>query len=121
MAEGVRVVAALADPVGEELERKTLGERSRSAQGSGAARGDRRRLRGAPERDDRLRGADDQERQRDRPARLQLRRALERGAGGVVREALAEAGLPEDSVTLLPAAAATTWPSWRPRRGWSTC
>ena len=40
----------------------------------------------------------------------------------IVREALAEAGLPEDAVLLLgrrrPRA---SWPSWRPRRAWSTC
>ena len=81
MADGVRAVAALDDPVGEELDQRTL-ESGLSCASSGAARGRRRRLRGAAQRDDRLRGADDQERQRDRPARLQLGRAHQRGAGG---------------------------------------
>ena len=101
---------------------QNAGERPRPAQGAGAARGRRRRLRGAAERDDRLRGADDQERQRDRPARLQLRRALERGAGGG-RPRGARRGGPARGrgARCWPAAATTTWPSWRPRRGWSTC
>ena len=72
---------SLDDPIGEELERKTLDGRSRPAQAAGPAWRRRRRLRGAPQRDDRLRGADDQERQRDRPARIQLCRTLERRAG----------------------------------------
>ena len=82
MAEGVRAVAALDDPIGEELDRRTLASGLGPAQGSGAAGRRRGRLRGAAERDHRLRGADDQERQRDRAAGVQLCRALERGAGG---------------------------------------
>ena len=39
----------------------------------------------------------------------------------VVREALAEAGLPEDAVCCSSAATGTGWPSWRPRRAPSTC
>ena len=40
----------------------------------------------------------------------------------VVREALAEAGLPRGRGAARSAAAATrSWPSWRPRRASSTC
>ena len=38
MAEGVEVVAALDDPVGEEIERWGACERDRDAEGAGAAR-----------------------------------------------------------------------------------
>ena len=38
MAEGVRAIIALPDPVGEELERQDARERPRPAQGAGAAR-----------------------------------------------------------------------------------
>ena len=78
MAEGVRVGRRARRPGRRGAGTENAGQRPRPAQGAGAARGRRRRLRGAAERDDRLRGADDQERQRDRPARLQLRRALQR-------------------------------------------
>ena len=38
----------------------------------------------------------------------------------LVREAVAEAGLPEGSVELLDGGTAPSSPSWRPRRAWST-
>ena len=77
---------------------QTLGQRPRPAQAAGAAGRRRRRLRGAAERDDRLRGADDQERQRDRAARLHYAERSNGALAAIVREALAEAGLPEDAV-----------------------
>ena len=100
MAEGVRVVAGLDDPVGEQLERKALA-RAWTCARSGRRWGRRRRLRGAPERDDRLRGADDQERQRDRAAGFQLRERSNAALAAIVREALIEAELPEDAVLML--------------------
>ncbi len=39
----------------------------------------------------------------------------------IVREALAEVGLPEDAVLLLAGGGGRTWLSWRPRTDWSTC
>ncbi len=44
MADGVRAVVALADPVGEVLEREDAGERAGPDQAAGAARRRRRRL-----------------------------------------------------------------------------
>ena len=98
----MREIVALPDPVGEELERRTIQdglELRKLRVPLGRRRGD---LRGAPERDRRLRRALPQERQRDRPARLELRRALERGARRrwSARRCV-DAGLPEGSVELL--------------------
>ena len=121
MAAGVRAIAALDDPVGEEIESADARERARPAQAPGAARGRRRRLRGAPERDHRLRRADDQERQRDRPARLQLRRALQRRPGrrSSARRSPTRAARGRGRAARRPAAARTS-PSWRPRTASST-
>ena len=102
MADGRARDRGAADPVGEELEERTLASGLRPAQGAGAARRDRGRLRGAAERDRRLRRADAEERQRDRAARLELRRALQRGAGGGrARGAWPRPGCPRASVELL--------------------
>ena len=101
MAEGVRAIAALPDPIGEELERRTLAERARAAQAAGAAgvvavvyearpnvtidcaaltikSGNAIVLRGSHYAE-RTNGA----------------------LAAIVREALAEAGLPQDAVVLL--------------------
>ena len=57
MAAGVRAIAALPDPVGEVVDGFRRAQRPRDPQGARPARRRRRRLRGAPERDDRRRGA----------------------------------------------------------------
>ena len=122
MAEGVRAVASLEDPIGEELERKTLAERARPAQAAGAAWRRRRRLRGAAQRDDRLRGADDQERQRDRAARFAATRSAptERWRRSCARR-WPRPGCRRTRCCCSSVAVARTWRSWRPRRGSSTC
>ena len=74
-------VAALPDPVGEVIDGGRLANGLDAAQGPRAARRRRRRLRGAPERHDRRRRAVPEVRQRDRAARLLVRRALQRRAG----------------------------------------
>ncbi len=81
MAAGVRMIAALPDPVGEVVDGHRLAERSRRAQGEGAAWRGRRGLRGATERDHRCGGAVPEVGQRDRAAGLELRGALQRRAG----------------------------------------
>ena len=98
---GVRAIVALPDPVGEVIEQRTLASGLELEQAARAARRRRRRLRGAAERDGRL-----------RRARLKSGNAIVlRGSSSaarsnaalaaVVREAVAEAGLPEGTVELL--------------------
>ena len=115
MAEGVRAVAALEDPVGELIEERTLASGLELREGPGAARRRRGDLRGAPERDRRLRRADAEERQRDRASRLELRRPLQRGprrAGRARRSA--RPGCPRapwSSSTGRTAPSSTSWPT----------
>ena len=80
MADGVRAIAALPDPVGEVIDGQRLRQRPRRAQGARPARRRRRRLRGAAERHHRRRRAVPEVRQRDRAARLVVGRALQRRA-----------------------------------------
>ena len=115
---GVRKIAALPDPVGEVIDGYAAAERARRAQGARAAGSRRGRLRGAAQRHDRRRGAVPEVGQRDRAARLELRRALQRRAGERRRRG-GDRGGParRRDVSWSPAAAARSWPSWPPRTG----
>ncbi len=118
----MRAVAALDDPVGEELERKTL-----------ASGLDLRKVRVplgvvAVVYEARPNVTIDCAALTIKSGNAIVLRGssyAERSNGAlaaIVREALAEAGLPEDAVLLArPAAATRSWPSWRPRRASSTC
>ncbi len=72
MAQGLRDVAALPDPVGEVRARLHPAERAGDPPGPGAVRRRRDDLRGPPERDRRRRRARAQERQRRAAARVGL-------------------------------------------------
>ncbi len=120
MAEGVRAIIALDDPIGEELERRTLDnglDLSKVRVPLGRRRGD---LRGAAERHRRLRRAVSEERQLDRPAGLELRPALQRRPGRARARG-------RGRCRACPRARSSCWPasapsssSWRPPRAWSS-
>ena len=98
----VAQIAALPDPVGEVIEGRRLPNGLDAAQGAGAARRGRRRLRGAAERDDRRRRAVPEVGQRDRAARLVARpRTPTRCSPQIAAAAAVGAGLPEGCVSLV--------------------
>ena len=120
MADGVRAVAALEDPVGEELEHRTLDSgldlrKVRVPLGVVAVVYEARpnvtvdcaALTIKSGNAIVLRGSSYAERSNSALA-------------AIVGAALAEAGLPEDAALLL-AGDRESWPSWRPRRTSSTC
>ena len=115
MAAGVREIARC--PI-RSARRSSAGrsQRARAAQAAGAARRRRRRLRGASERDDRLRRALPEERQRERAARLELAARSNAALAALVREALDGPGCPR-ARSSCSAAAARSSPSWRPAEG----
>ena len=122
MAEGVRVVAALDDPVGEELERKTLDSgldlrKVRVPLGVVAVVYEARpnvtidcaALTIKSGNAIVLRGSSYAERSNGGAGGGRPRGA---GRGGAARGR---------GAARWPAAATRSWPSWRPRRDWSTC
>ncbi len=116
MAAGVRKIAALPDPVGEVIDGFAAAQRPRRAQGARPARRGRGRLRGSSERDDRRRGAVPEVGQRDRAARLELGRALQRRARrGRRRGGDGSRPARGGAVAWWPAVAARSSPSSPPR------